>query len=96
MAELVGAGGGHSLDVWAPDFCWKKAATRSMISFRGVRDGSGKSMELIDTRNAAHHVLEAGFVGLVIGTYSMGEELPVRSFTFWARASMVISSVLPC
>jgi len=25
----------------------------------------------------------------------MGEELPVRSFTFCAKASMVISSVLP-
>ena len=49
-------------------FSRKKVATRSMISLSEcLRAEAGEGVEFIDAGDAAHHVFEAGLVGLVVG-----------------------------
>src|SRR6266849_1159441 len=66
--ELVGAGCGHALNVQVVRFLLKKGgdAVDDFIQ-RSAGAEAGEGLELIDGRDAAHHVLEAGLVGLVVG-----------------------------
>ena len=65
--NLVGAGCGYSLSVQGFRFLHKKGgdAVDDFIQ-RSVGTKASEGMKLIDAGHAAHHVLKAGFVGLVV------------------------------
>src|SRR5712692_1461139 len=65
--NLVGAGCGYALDVQGLWFLLKKGsdAVDDLIQ-RSMGAEAGEGVELIDGGHAAHHVLEARFVGLVV------------------------------
>src|SRR5258707_66582 len=65
--NLVGAGCGYTLDVLAFLFLLKKGrnAINDLIQ-GGLGTEAGEGMQLFDEGHTAHHVLEAGFVGLVV------------------------------
>src|SRR6266513_439953 len=66
--SLVGAGCGYLVDAQAFLFLLKKSgdAVNDLIQ-RSAGTEASKGMELFDGGHAAHHVLKAGFVGLVVG-----------------------------
>src|SRR6266480_5249106 len=66
--SLVGAGCGYLVDAQAFLFLLKKSgdAVNDLIQ-RSAGTEASKGMELFDRGHAAHHVLKAGFVGLVVG-----------------------------
>src|SRR5437016_14121238 len=66
--NLVGAGRGSLANVKAFRFMPKKGgdAVNDLIQW-GTGAEAGEGMELLDRGHAAHHVLKAGFVGLVVG-----------------------------
>src|SRR5260370_26472712 len=65
--NLVGAGCGYALNVQAFRFLLKKSgdAVNDLIQ-RSAGTEAGEVVDFFDGRNAAHHVLEAGFVNLVV------------------------------
>src|SRR5713101_501785 len=66
--NLVGAGRGYPMNVQAFDLLLKKNGDPVDDFIQGsTRTESGEGMELIDARHTAHHVLEARFIGLVVG-----------------------------
>src|SRR6266480_6410343 len=66
--NLVGAGCGNLANVRAFRFMLKKGrdAVNDLIQWSTGAE-AGEGMELFDRGHAAHHVLKAGFVGLVVG-----------------------------
>src|SRR6266550_6184658 len=65
---LVGAGCGYFVDAQAFLFLLKKSGdTVNDLIQRSSGTETSKGLELIDGGHAAHHVLKAGFVGLVVG-----------------------------
>src|SRR5882762_4770568 len=64
----VGAGCGYLVDAQAFLFLLKKSGdTVNDLIQRSTGTEASKGIELIDGGHAAHHVLKAGFVGLVVG-----------------------------
>src|SRR6266700_4979232 len=66
--NLVGAGRGSLASLLAFRFMLKKGgdAVNDLIQW-GTGTVVGEGVELFDRGHAAHHVLKAGFVGLVVG-----------------------------
>src|SRR6266480_8095362 len=66
--SLVGAGCGYLVDAQAFLFLLKKSGDTVNDLIQGsTGTEASKGLELIDGGHAAHHVLKAGFVGLVVG-----------------------------
>src|SRR5437667_4952970 len=66
--NLVGAGRGYLVNVPAFSFMLKEGGhpVNDLIQWCAGTE-AGEGMELLDRGHAAHHVLKAGFVGLVVG-----------------------------
>ena len=81
--SLVGASGGYSLDVWGTGLLLEEGgdAVNDFIQGSAGTEAS-ECVELIDAGDAAHHVLEAGFVGLVIGNVLDGRGTAGALFHF--------------